>query len=139
MSDFRRAMPAILCALLIMLGLVAGQAVSAIITSSAVRSAVGALAPAKSGASGGAAQGEAAQAGAEAGLGALSPEVMDVSMLIEYLRLEDAVQPEDLQGAILNGDWTDFPYVQLHGQMYFSKSAVDGWFEEKSRQRLIVG
>ncbi len=45
---------------------------------------------------------------------------------------------KELEDNIISGKWPDFPYVSINGQLYFSKDAVDEWFSEKGKTRLVI-
>lgn len=46
---------------------------------------------------------------------------------------------ERVRAAIVSGAWPDFPYIELGGQLRFSRQAVDEWVAEKSREQLVLG
>ena len=48
-------------------------------------------------------------------------------------RLRDALAEN-----ILSGKWPDFPYVRLGSELYFSRQAVEQWFQEQSKEQLSI-
>lgn len=44
----------------------------------------------------------------------------------------------ELQENILGGKFPDFPYVQLNGNLYFNKAAVEEWFFIQSKNQTVI-
>ncbi|MGI6005245.1 MAG: hypothetical protein ACOX88_07545 [Christensenellales bacterium] len=77
-------------------------------------------------------------------------DIMEIDGLMNYLAIYPTSKDEenydnamnqlqtDLQNSIVNGDWPEFPFVQLNGRLYFSRQAVDDWFTQQGKQQLII-